>query len=184
MTIIQHRGEAVLRTATDADLPALDHIAIACWTPIYASSQELLGDEIYAAAHGGPDDWQANKCGQVRNHFANHPESLWVVAEPAGEPFAFITFRTDGGRSLGVIGNNGVHPERAGQGWGTFMYRAVLAHFKNLGLQAAQVFTGLDDAHAPARRAYEAAGFDHQTRHVHFWLDLAEWTGEPKGDGA
>ncbi len=182
MSTLKRRGAAVLRTATEADLPALDRIAIACWTPIYASLRQMLGESLYAALHGGPDDWRANKCGQVRSHFANAPERTWVVTEDAGEPFAFITFQIDSGRGLGVIGNNGVHPARAGQGWGTFMYRAVLARFQAEGLAAAQVMTGLDDAHAPARRAYEAAGFNHRTDHCHYWLDLATWTGEPGGE--
>lgn len=182
MKTIQRRGEVVLRTTTEADLPALDQIAIACWRPIYASTREQLGDELYTAVHGGPDDWQAGKCDQVRRHFAHAPDRTWVVAQGDSEPFAFITFNVDPERGLGVIGNNGVHPEHAGRGWGTFMYRAVLAHFQELGLRVAQVMTGLDDAHAPARRAYEAAGFDHRTDHCHYWLDLATWPAERDGE--
>lgn len=183
MEIIKRRGAAVLRTATEADLPALDAIAIACWTPIYASTRDRLGDVLYAAVHGEPDAWQASKCSQVRGHFARSPETTWVVSEGDTAPFAFITFQTDASRGLGVIGNNGVNPEHAGQRWGTFMYRAVLARFRAEGLSVAQVFTGLDDAHGPARRAYEAAGFDHRTDHCHYWLDLTAWVGDSDGEG-
>ena len=66
-----------------------------------------------------------------------------------------------------------MYPSRAGQGWATFMYRHVLAHFRAQGLRFAHVDTGLDEAHAPARRAYEAVGFDRRVPSVEYWQDLA-----------
>jgi hypothetical protein len=53
------------------------------------------------------------------------------------------------------------------------MYRAALDRFRSLGLRFAHVDTGLDDAHIPARRAYEAAGFDRAVPNVDLWLDLS-----------
>jgi hypothetical protein len=53
------------------------------------------------------------------------------------------------------------------------MYRHVLDRFRTLGLRFAHVDTGLDDAHIPARRAYEAAGFDRQVPTVEYWQDLS-----------
>jgi hypothetical protein len=53
------------------------------------------------------------------------------------------------------------------------MYRHVLDHFREQGLRFAHVDTGLDDAHIPARRAYEAAGFDRQVPTVDYWQDLS-----------
>jgi hypothetical protein len=53
------------------------------------------------------------------------------------------------------------------------MYRHVLERFRGLGLRFAHVDTGLDDAHIPARRAYEAVGFDRAVPGVEYWQDLA-----------
>ena len=53
------------------------------------------------------------------------------------------------------------------------MYRHVLEHLRELGLRFAHVDTGLDDAHIPARRAYEATGFDRQVPLVDYWQDLS-----------
>jgi hypothetical protein len=39
------------------------------------------------------------------------------------------------------------------------MYEHVLARMRALGMEAATVGTGADPSHAPARRAYEKAGF-------------------------
>jgi hypothetical protein len=54
------------------------------------------------------------------------------------------------------------------------MYQHVLEHFRRQGLRYAHVDTGLDDAHIPARRAYEAVGFDRQVPTVEYWQDLAQ----------
>jgi hypothetical protein len=48
--------------------------------------------------------------------------------------------------------------------------------FRELGLRFAHVDTDLDDAHAPARRAYEAVGFDRQVPVVEYWQDLSKRT--------
>ncbi len=171
MSTIATRRGAVLRPVVEADLPATDAIAIACWTPIFASFRELLGEEIYQHLHAGR--WEAGKCAQVRGHFANHPGEFDVV-ELAGEVIAFVTYRLDHERSVGTIGNNGVAPSHAGQGWGTFMYRHVLDRFRREGLKFACVGTGLDVGHAAARRAYEAVGFNRQKPMVEYWQDLRE----------
>jgi GNAT superfamily N-acetyltransferase len=52
-----------------------------------------------------------------------------------------------------------MHPQHAGRGIGTWMYAQVLAQMKESGMALATVSTGGDPSHAPARRAYEKAGF-------------------------
>ena len=54
------------------------------------------------------------------------------------------------------------------------MYRQVLSYFRQQGLRFAHVDTGLDPVHIPARRAYEAVGFDRQVPSVEYWQDLAQ----------
>ena len=48
------------------------------------------------------------------------------------------------------------------------MYDFALARMKEAGMQVATVATGADPSHAPARRAYEKAGFTVQIQSV--WL--------------
>ena len=52
------------------------------------------------------------------------------------------------------------------------MYVHVLDRFRSLGLRYAHVDTGLDDAHIPARPAYEAVGFDRSVPTVDLWRAL------------
>lgn len=169
---IAERDGAVLRHAREADLPAVDSLTVVCYRAIQESYVAMLGAECHAAVRHQPElTWEDRKIRQNRDLFAEHPEWVWVLDDKR-DVFGFVTFWLVPERSYGHLDNNGVRPERAGQGWATFMYRRVLQHFLAQGLRFAHVDTGLDDAHIPARRAYEAVGFDRQVPTVEYWQDL------------
>jgi ribosomal protein S18 acetylase RimI-like enzyme len=170
--VIAERGEVVLRTADEDDLPAVDALTAICYAPIQASFVAMLGEDCYEAVRPAPElSWEARKAEQNRSLFAEHPDQVWVLDDD-GRVFGFVTFWLFPERSYGHIDNNGVDPTRVGEGWAGFMYRAVLERFRELGLAFAHVDTGLDDAHIPARRAYEAVGFDRQVPTVDLWQRL------------
>ena len=170
--VIAERGEVVLRTADQDDLPAVDALTAICYAPIQASFVAMLGEDCYEAVRSVPElSWEARKAKQNRSLFAEHPDQVWVLDDD-GRVFGFVTFWLFPERSYGHIDNNGVEPTRVGEGWASFMYRAVLERFRELGLAFAHVDTGLDDAHIPARRAYEAVGFDRQVPTVDLWQRL------------
>jgi ribosomal protein S18 acetylase RimI-like enzyme len=147
-------------------------ITITCYAPIVASFVEIVGADGVRGIYGNPDfDWQARKTKQVRDLYQEHPDHVWVLEE-AGQVFGYVTFDLVPGRSVGFFDNNGVLPEKRGQGWGTFMYRQVLQHFREQGIRFVFVETDLDEPHAPARHAYEAVGFDRQQRIVIYRQDL------------
>jgi ribosomal protein S18 acetylase RimI-like enzyme len=172
--IIAERNAAVLRYARDEDWPRLEEIAVLCYAPIQASYVAMLGEECYEAVRSDPHlTWQERKLEQIRRVGREHPERVWVL-EREGEGIGFVTFHLVPEKRLGRISNNGVHPDQAGQGWGTFMYRHVLQHFRDQGLRFAFVDTGLDPAHLPARRAYEAVGFDRPVPAGEYWQDLSQ----------
>jgi ribosomal protein S18 acetylase RimI-like enzyme len=169
---VARRDGAVLRWARPDDLPSVDELTVTCYREIQESYVSMLGPECYEAVRHAPElTWEERKIRQNRDLFAAHPDWLWVLEE-AGDVFAFVSFWLVPERSYGHIDNNGVRPSRAGQGWATFMYRHVLARFRDEGLGFAHVDTGLDDAHIPARRAYEAVGFDRAVPGVEYWQSL------------
>jgi ribosomal protein S18 acetylase RimI-like enzyme len=152
----------------------VDEIAIACYRPIYESRVRMLGEECYRAVRPDPQlTWEQRKIGQIHRLYQEQADWLWVLEED-GQVFGFITFRLHPQRNYGQIENNGILPERAGRGWGKFMYRHVLNYFREQGLRFAYVDTGLDAAHEPARRAYEGVGFDRQVPTVEYWQDLSQ----------
>jgi ribosomal protein S18 acetylase RimI-like enzyme len=172
--IIAERAGVSLRLARPEDLRHVDEITIICYQPIFDSYVAMLGEACYQVVRHDPElTWEERKTGQVHRLFREHPEWLWVL-EQNGTVFGFVTFYLFPEQGYGHIDNNGVHPDYAGQGWGRFMYQHVLNYFRRQGLLYAHVDTGLDPAHIPARRAYEAVGFDRQVPTVEYWQDLGQ----------
>ena len=52
-----------------------------------------------------------------------------------------------------------VHPEYQNHGFGTELNIFALQKMKESGMKLAEVGTGGDEGHAPARRSYEKAGY-------------------------
>jgi GNAT superfamily N-acetyltransferase len=171
--VVATKDGAVLRHARDEDLEAVDSLTVDSYRPIFESYRAMLGDECYDAVRLEPElTWEQRKTQQNRRLYEEHPDQLWVL-DKAGDVFGFVSFWLFPDSSYGHIDNNGVRADRVGHGWATFMYRSVLDHFRARGLRFAHVDTGLDDAHIPARRAYEATGFDRQVPTVEYWQDLS-----------
>jgi len=170
--VVAEREGAVLRHAREQDLPAIDALTVAGYAAIQESFVSMLGQDLYDAVQADPEQtWHERKVAQNRRLFGEHPEQVWVLDE-AGDVFGYVSFWLFPERSYGHLDNNAVDARRAGQGWATFMYRHVLDRFRELGLQFAHVDTGLDDAHIPARRAYEAVGFDRSVPTLDLWRRL------------
>jgi len=148
-------GKYLLRQATCADTEAMAAIAALAWTPIYAHYAELqrrlLGEVVFVRR---PEQ----KAEEVRR-FCRERADQALVTEQCGRLVGFITYMLDRERRCGIIGSNGVAPEHAGKGVGTLQCERVLEVFRQQGMHSAELITGLDDAHAPARRMYEKAGF-------------------------
>ena len=171
--VVATKGGAVLRHAVEQDLAAVDALTVESYRAIQESFVAMLGDDCYDAVRLEPElTWEQRKIQQNRRLYDEHPEQLWVLEED-GDVFGFVSFWLFPDKSYGHIDNNGLRADRVGQGWATFMYRHVLEHFRAQGLRFAHVDTGLDDAHIPARRAYEATGFDRQVPTVDYWQDLS-----------
>ena len=150
------QDEMVIRDVEPLDVEAVVAIAVAAWAPIYASYRGIMGDDLFAAAHA---DWQAKKAADVRAACRPGHGAQVCVAQIGGEVEGFATFRADNDSGVGELGNNAVRPDCQGKGIGTALYEQVFDRLEGLGMRYVKVGTGGDPAHAPARRAYEKAGF-------------------------
>ena len=146
-----------IRPARAEDITCIKEITIHAWQTIYADYEARMGEELFSLLH--PDDWQDEKASQVADHFQGWPE--WcLVSELNGQVVGFITFVLKHAQKIGEIGNNAVDPDCQGCGIGSAQYAYVLTLFREEGMAYAMVGTGLDEAHAPARAAYERVGFE------------------------
>ncbi|MDQ1327844.1 MAG: hypothetical protein QG641_1127, partial [Candidatus Poribacteria bacterium] len=108
---------------------------------------------------------------QIKSHCEEHPE--WVfICEKEGRIVGFITFSLNFDKKIGTIGNNAKDPDSSLKGIGQQMYKAVLDYFRDHDMIYASVHTGLDYAHAPARKAYERAGFNIHHEDVDYYMKL------------
>jgi len=162
--IIAEKDGVILRRAQDSDLPRLDEIVVVCYTPIHDSYVKIVGEECARRLRRSPElDWTVEKTNRIRKAYEDQPNCVWVL-EKNGAIFGFMTFTVLRERNRAWIEENGVLPEHRGQGWATFMLRHVLQHLRSEGIRFVSVEVDLDDVHRPARRAYQAVGFD---RHHH-----------------
>jgi len=170
--IIAERNGVILRRAQDSDLPSLDEIVVVCYTPIHDSYVQVVGKECARCLRRNPElDWTVEKTNRVRKVYEDHPDCVWVL-EKDGAIFGFVTFAIHRERNRAWIEENGVLPEHRSQGWATFMLRHVLQHLRREGIRFVSVEVDLDDVHRPARRVYEAVGFDRQHRIAIYHQDL------------
>jgi len=141
-------------------------IAIDAWTPIREEFRRLLGDEIYASQF---TDWQTKKAESVKGQLLS---GKGYVALSEDKVLGFISYMIHKDTNTGEILANAVSLDARGIGVGTMMYNFVTDKMKSEGVKFVTVHTGLDDAHAPARRAYEKAGFSLSLPSVQYYKKL------------
>jgi GNAT superfamily N-acetyltransferase len=139
----------------------VEEVDIACeiagfaWEPAYAHYRRQMDDEMFDALFG---DWRQSKADDIRNLCLAHPDQF-LVAEVDGAIRGFATFIIQPEKSLGIVGNNAVHPDAQGQGLGNLLHQRIIEEFRKRHLKYAQVLVGLDDTHIPARASYRKTGF-------------------------
>lgn len=158
--------DITIRPARAEDEAAVVAIARAAWTPIYEEFRRRLGDELFSLFYPTPLD---DKEAQVKATLLN---GGCFVSELEGRVVGFINVSLDEAKRVGRIGNNAVDPTIRGRGIGGRQYDFVKQHLRERGALAVAVMTGLDDAHAPARRAYEKAGFELNLPSVNYFQKL------------
>lgn len=150
------RPDLTIRPARPDEMGELQAIRREAFAPVFESFRSILGEEIYAVAQAREDEGQGEYLSSLIE--ADTPWELYAV-EMDGRLVGFVSVRLDMEAGVGEIGLNAVRPSAAGKGVGTAMYRFALDRMKDAGLRVATVATGGDPSHAPARRAYEKAGF-------------------------
>ena len=156
-----------MREYRPEDLQAVMAIANAAWQPIRKMSREAIGDRISDLFNPAGD--AVSKGLQVKEQIDSGRYGI-AICEHEGRVVGFITWNSEG--PVGQICNNAALPGSGLKGVGQTMYQYVLNLFRSQGLKAVKVTTGLDWAHAPARRAYERAGFTRHLDSVTYFMEL------------
>ena len=158
----------MLRPYRPQDLQTIMEMANRGWRPINAAYRRAYGDELFDILFPTPD----TRVGEaVKKDIEKNPGQT-LVFEENGRVVGFIVYQFEADKEIGEVGYNGVDPDHQGKGIAQRMYEAVLDTFRQEGMRYAKVSTGLDEGHAPARRAYNRAGFDIQHQTVAYYKKL------------
>jgi len=158
-----------IRAYKASDYERALQICVAAFKPIHAGFAETLGDRIFDLQYNA---WQEE---YAQTLSAIDPEDALTrvyVAETGSEIAGFVFTIMDEVKKTGEIGLNAVDPVHQGRGIGKAMYRFALDDLKRRGAEIAYVGTAGDDAHAPARAAYNAVGFDKVLPSLHYFRTL------------
>lgn len=142
-------------------------ITYEAWTPIFEKYREALGNEMYNDLYG---NWKKSKYNRV---YAGLTSGRGFVALVDGEIAGFIFYKVDKEKKLGMVEENAVAFAYRGMGIAQKMYDRVFSEMRREGMKYTMVETGLDEAHASARRAYERAGFDKSVSCVRYYTELS-----------
>ena len=157
-----------IRSFEAADFTRDNPLTAEAWREIFEGYREQLGGEFYEAFYPNWRDRKYNEFCASMNRNAEAGRAV-TVADRDGLIAAMGSYTVRG--SVGVICSNAVRRELRGQGIGHAMYDELIRRMRAEGLRFAEVTTGGDDAHAGARRAYQAAGFGHPVPHVLYFRD-------------
>ena len=145
-----------IRSFSEDDLDGIVEFSLRAWAPVFASVRKALGDEIFLRLH---PDWETSQADAVRSSCTSDQLDVFVAVAD-GRPVGFAAVALDAFHErMGVIEIIGVDPNYQRRGIGSLLTKTATDHMRSAGMDIAVVETGGDPGHAPARAAYEEAGF-------------------------
>jgi ribosomal protein S18 acetylase RimI-like enzyme len=143
-----------IRPFVDNDLAEIVELSLLAWEPVFESFQNVLGPRVFPILY---PDWRKSQAEGVEGACRATDKYHTLVAELDGRVVGFIAYELKG--ETGEVVLLAVHPESQEQGIATQLNQAALEQMKAAGMKMAVAETGGEDGHAPARRAYEKAGY-------------------------
>lgn len=138
-------------------LPAVLDIARTAWSPVFPLMREDIPDYVFEGFY--PEGWLKRQLADVEAICLDEETEIWL-AQTDGTLAGFMGLRAHEQDSLGEIHIIAVDPIHQRCGVATVLMRFAFDWMRRRGLAMAMVETGDDRGHAPARAAYESAGFE------------------------
>lgn len=175
----------IIRALRDDDIDPVVEFSVRAWRPVFESFMEVMGPDIFRRIY---PHWQAGQADAVRDACRDEAHRTWVAEAPeapetlepanrpeashapgapdmAGEsrraarPAAFVVVAVHDDPRRGEIYMIAVDPDYQNRGIGLALVNFATDRITELGLPLAEIGTGGDPGHAPARHVYEKAGF-------------------------
>ena len=145
-----------IRLVRDTDIEHLVELSLLAWEPVFGSFRQVLGPAIYSMIW---PEWRKSQREGVEKVCRDSETNTVWVAEVDGRAVGFVAYELKMEARVAEVMLLAVHPEYQNHGIGTELNIFAPEKMKESGIKMAEVGTGGDPAHAPARRSYEKAGY-------------------------
>lgn len=134
---------------------AVVRLSLRAWAPVFESIEDAMDAEVYRAFY--PDGWRVSQQEAVEATCADKDTHVWVAIDE-GVFAGFVAVKLHD-EVMGEIYMIAVDPDAQRRGIASALTDFATHWMKESGRSVAMVETGGDPGHAPARGAYEKAGF-------------------------
>jgi len=132
-------------------------LVISAWKPVFAKTINDVPRFVYD--NFWPQGWQTRQVSEVSSLLDREPENLWVAFQ--GDIFVgFVGVSIHPDDQMGEVSIIAVSPEHQRKGIGRALMNFAEQHVRESGMKMVMVETVGDSGHEPARRVYEAIGYE------------------------
>ena len=153
----QHTSTPTIRPLDTDDLDAVLDLSIAAWQPVFDSFAKILGSSIFD--HLYAPDWENSQRNNVKRVCLEKGVEPFVVVTENGGVAGYLALAHDTESDIGIVEQIAVHPDHQRRGYARALMEFAIERFQSKEVMFANVGTGGDPGHAPARALYEAVGF-------------------------
>ncbi|MFJ6617833.1 GNAT family N-acetyltransferase [Kitasatospora sp. NPDC091335] len=146
----------IIRSFEPRDLPRLTELTIETFGPFYEDSfRPLVGEVVFTRQHG---QWREDYHTLLTTlHTPEHNKHA-AVADLDGQIAGYVGWEIDPAREHGTIGILAVDARHRRDHLATELCEHAFGHMRAHGAVYAEIGTGGDEFHAPARALYESLG--------------------------
>ena len=143
----------VIRALRADDIDAVVEFSVRAWQPVFESFMKVMGPEVFPRVY---PDWRTAQAKAVADACRDEAHRTWVAEAPGdGRPVGFAVVAVHDSPRSGEIHMIAVDPGHQRQGIGLALVTHAVDQMTNSGIPLAEIGTGGDPGHAPARRLYE-----------------------------
>ena len=147
-----------IRPLAGSDIAPVVDLSLRAWAPVFDSFRTVLGEDIYLHLY---PEWSSMQAAAVERVCRDEAMQTWV-ADHDGRVVGFVAVvhdRQEDEPNSSEIEMIAVDPEHQRRGIAADLLAYAVDRMREHGSELAVIGTGGDPGHAPARAAYEQAGF-------------------------
>jgi ribosomal protein S18 acetylase RimI-like enzyme len=136
---------------------SLLELVVSAWEPVFVKTRKDVLGFVYD--NFWPQGWQIRQVAEVSTLLDTEPEKVWIAIQN-NELAGFVVISIHPQDQMGEVSIIAVSPTYQRQGVGNSLMQFAEQHIRAAGMKMVMVETVGDSGHEPARRIYEALGYE------------------------